>query len=56
MKIARPPWRASPREEAINLGAHLLYGAVTVYLLDEFERQRKTEPFTHALMQRARVG
>lgn len=56
LKIARPPWRASPREEAVNLGAHLLYGAVTVYLLDEFEQQRKTEPFAHTLMQHARVG
>lgn len=56
LKIARPPWRAKPREEALNLGAHLLYGAVTVYLLDEFERQKKTEPFTHLAMRHARVG
>lgn len=56
LKIARAPWRASPREESLNLAAHLLYGAVTVYLLDEFERQKRTEPFTHRLMQHAKVG
>lgn len=56
LKIARPPWRASPREEAVNLGAHLLYGAVTVYLLDEFERQKRTQPFAHLLMRHAKVG
>jgi hypothetical protein len=56
LKIARPPWRASPREGLVNLGAHLLYGAVTVYLLDEFERQKRTEPFTRTQMLHARVG
>jgi len=56
LKIARPPWRAAPREEAVNLAAHLLYGAVTVYLLDEFERQKRTEPFTHLIMRHAKVG
>ena len=56
LKIARPPWRATPREEAVNLAAHLLYGAVTAYLLDEFEHQRRTEPFTHFSMRHAKVG
>jgi len=56
LKIARPPWRARPREEAINLAAHLMYGAVTAYLLEEFERQRRTEPFTHLAMRHAKVG
>jgi hypothetical protein len=56
LKIARPPWRAKPREELVNLGAHLLYGAVTVYLLDEFERQKRTQPLTLPLMRHARVG
>jgi hypothetical protein len=56
LKIARPPWRAAPREEAINLAAHLTYGAVTAYLLDEFERQKRTEPFTRAMMRHAKVG
>jgi hypothetical protein len=56
LKITRPPWRAKPREEAVNLAAHLLYGAVTAYLLDEFERQKRTEPFTHFSMRHAKVG
>lgn len=56
LKIARPPWRAKPREEAINLAAHLLYGAATVYLVDEFERQKRTEPLNRRLMLHARVG
>jgi hypothetical protein len=56
LKIARPAWRAAPREEAVNLTAHLLYGAVTVYLLDELERQKHTEPLAHWRMRHARVG
>jgi hypothetical protein len=56
LKIARPPWRATPREEFVNLTAHVLYGAVTVYLLDEFEHQRRTQPLSLPLMRHARVG
>jgi len=56
LEIARPPWRAKPREELVNLAAHLLYGAVTVYLLDEFERQKRTQPMTQGWMRHARVG
>jgi hypothetical protein len=56
LEIARPPWRAKPREELVNLAAHLLYGAVTVYLLDEFERQKRTQPLTRVFMRHARVG
>jgi hypothetical protein len=56
LRIARPLWRASPREELINLSAHGLYGAVTVYLLDEFERQRTSQPKTWLGVQHARVG
>lgn len=56
LRIARPLWRASPREELVNFGAHALYGAVTVYLLDEFERQRATQPKTWQGVQHARVG
>jgi hypothetical protein len=54
--IARPLWRAQPREVLVNLSAHALYGAVTVYLLDEFERQRHTQPRAELLMRHARVG
>jgi hypothetical protein len=56
LKIARPAWRAAPREELVNLAAHLLYGSVTEYLLDEFEHQRHTQPRTRPAMHRAAVG
>ncbi len=56
LRIARPLWRASPREELINFSAHALYGAVTVFLLDELERQRVTQPRTRLGVQHARVG
>ena len=56
LRIARPLWRASPREELVNFAAHGLYGAVTVYLLDELERQRTTQPRTWLGVQTARVG
>jgi hypothetical protein len=56
LRIARPPWRAEPREEVVNLAAHLLYGAVTVYLLDELEAQKRTQPMAQAFMRHARVG
>jgi hypothetical protein len=56
LRIARPLWRASAREELVNFGAHALYGAVTVYLVDELERQRATQPKSWLGVQRARVG
>jgi CheY-like chemotaxis protein len=56
LHIARPLWRASPGEELVNFAAHALYGGVTVYLLDEFERQRTTQPKTWQGVQHARVG
>lgn len=56
LKIARPPWRAAPREELVNLAAHLLYGSVTEYLLDEFGRQNSTQPRTLPGMRHASVG
>ena len=56
LKIARPPWRAAPREELINIGAHVLYGAITVYMLDELESQAHHQPLSHRRMQRANVG
>ena len=56
LRIARPPWQAKPREELVNLAAHLLYGTVTVYLLDELESQKQTQPLTHSFMRHAHVG
>jgi hypothetical protein len=54
--IARPLWRATAREELVNWSAHTLYAAVTVYLLDEFERQKHTQPRSHLAMRHSRVG
>jgi hypothetical protein len=56
LKIARPLWRATPREELVNLTAHALYGTVTLYLLEELEEQRRTQPRTNRLMRLGRVG
>jgi hypothetical protein len=56
LKIARPAWRSEPRAELINVSAHALYGVVTVYLVEELERQRHTQPRAHGLMRHARVG
>jgi hypothetical protein len=54
--IARPLWRATPKEEIVNWSAHALYAAVTVYLLDEWERQKHTQPLTSLTMRHSRVG
>jgi len=56
LKIAPPVWRSEPRAELVNISAHALYGAVTVYLVEELERQRYTQPRAHGLMRHARVG
>lgn len=56
LKIARPLWRATPREELVNFSAHALYGAVTVYLIEELEKQRRTQPRTNLAMRLGRVG
>jgi uncharacterized membrane protein YagU involved in acid resistance len=56
LKIARPLWRAAPREELVNFSAHALYGVATVYLLAEFEDQRQTQPRSNIGMRLGRVG
>jgi hypothetical protein len=56
LKIARPVWRQQPREELVNVSAHVLYGAVTSLVLDEFGRQAQTQPRTHGMARRARIG
>ena len=38
--IGRPAWRSRPRENAINIGSHLLYASITAFLTEEFSRQR----------------
>jgi hypothetical protein len=39
LNATRPIWRARPRENAVNLSAHLLFGLVTALLSDELEKQ-----------------
>jgi hypothetical protein len=56
LKIAKPPWRSGPAENAVNIGAHLAFGAVTIFLLDEFERQKLTQPRLLAHARHARIG
>lgn len=56
LKIARPLWRATPREELVNFAAHALYGAATVYLTDELEQQRRSERRGSSALRRRRVG
>jgi hypothetical protein len=56
LKIAKPPWRSGTAENAVNIGSHLVFGAVTVFLLQEFERQTLTQPRLHAHARHARVG
>jgi hypothetical protein len=38
------------------LSAHALYGAATVYLLEEFEQQARTQPRSNIAMRLGRVG
>jgi hypothetical protein len=37
--IGRPAWRSRLRENAVNVGSHLLYAAITAFLVEEFSRQ-----------------
>jgi len=56
LKIARPAWRAEPVELAINVGAHLLYGGVTSFLTEEFDRQKHDQPRSYFEARTSRVG
>ena len=44
LDATRPLWRSRPREELVNLGAHLVYGAATALLADELARQPHHRP------------
>jgi hypothetical protein len=56
LEIGRPAWRSSPSELVVNLTAHLLYGAVTVFVTEELENQELTQPRVYALSREAPVG
>ncbi len=44
--IARPPWHARLRENAVNIAAHALYCSVVALVTDEPERQGRSQPRT----------
>jgi uncharacterized membrane protein YagU involved in acid resistance len=50
--IGRPAWRSRPRENVVNIASHLLYAAITAFLVEEFARQRRVD-VTRALKHRA---
>jgi predicted membrane-bound mannosyltransferase len=52
LRIGRPAWRSSARENAVNIGAHLLYAAVTALVTEGLSRQ----PARHVLTTRAGAG
>jgi hypothetical protein len=41
--IGRAAWRSRPRENAVNIASHLLYAAVTAFLVEEFARQPRRD-------------
>lgn len=41
--IGRPADRSRPRENAVNVASHLLYAAVTAFLVEEFARQPRVD-------------
>lgn len=56
LKIARPAWRARPREIGVNVGAHLLYAAVTGLLTEELARQVDHRPANEPRLRSSLVG
>jgi hypothetical protein len=56
LRLARPPWRASTTENAVNVASHAVYGAVTGLVTEELGRQRHRRPTSNVERQRFRVG
>jgi hypothetical protein len=56
LRILRWPAQATPGERAVNVGAHLLYGAVTMLIADDLARQGKRRPTADADRLVSRVG
>ncbi|HWB78937.1 MAG TPA: hypothetical protein VG755_28440 [Nannocystaceae bacterium] len=50
--IGRPAWASSPRENAVNIAAHLAYATATTLLVEELARQ----PMRDVETRRARAG
>ncbi len=49
LKIMRPEWRASAREIAVNLSAHLAYASALALCTDELEQQALLQPVGYPL-------
>jgi hypothetical protein len=56
LRILRSPAQATAGEPAVNIGAHLLYGAVTMLIADDLARQAPRRPTTDAQRLASRVG
>ena len=56
LRIARSAAQATAGERAVNIGAHLLYGAVTMLIADDLARQASRRPTTDAQRLASRVG
>jgi hypothetical protein len=54
--ITRPPWRAGPAENAVNLLAHALYGAVLGLVTHELGRQPRPAATSDRERYAVRVG
>lgn len=56
LRIARPAWKAGMLENAVNLGAHVLYGVGVQLLVEEPRRQRARRRTSDAERRAARVA
>jgi hypothetical protein len=54
--LVRPPWRASPAENAVNLVAHVAFGVVASLVLGELRAQPPLRAVTHAEHDASRVA
>jgi hypothetical protein len=48
LDATRPLWRQRPRENLVNLAAHLIFGAITGLVTDDLAEQHHHRPTTNA--------
>jgi hypothetical protein len=56
LRVFRSERQATAGERAVNVGAHLLYGAVTLLVADDLVRRGDRRPTSDAERLAARVG
>jgi hypothetical protein len=56
LRVARPAWRSTPAETAVNLGAHVVYGLAIQLLSEELADQRDRRATSDAERFATRVG